>query len=258
MIFNVQMKQQYNDLDLTEYPIPFPYWEESDIKVYLTTSIGDTLLIQNKDYEISPPGETGHITRITSWNGLRITIARELLPIQNIDLQQGQKMNPDLIERMNDRQTAMIQQILNDVARTARMPITDIEENNILPGSEERAGKLLAFDESGKPIAIVNMDTSLTPVTPWAATFLLANNPVQGRTVLQVSLTPENIQAAQQGAGETPPSDANRFVLQDNTVLGKIVNPRDRTMNSIWIGTQAQWDAMAHDNLIGFIVEDIL
>jgi hypothetical protein len=258
MIFNVQMKQQYNDLDLAEYTIPFPYWEESDIKVYLTTAIGDTLLIQGQDYEISHPGETGHITRLTSWNGLRITIARELLPIQNIDLQQGQKMDPDLIERMNDRQTALIQQILNDIARTARFPVTDVVESNVLPGSEERSGKLLAFDGSGKPVAVSNMDTTTIPITPWAATFLLSGSPGQAKALLQITVTPANVQEAQQGAGQTPPGNENRFVLQDNAILGKMKNPRDGTINSIWIGTQAQWDTMLHDNLIGFIVEDIL
>jgi hypothetical protein len=117
---------------------------------------------------------------------------------------------------------------------------------------------LLAFDESGKPIAVVNMDTSVIPVTAWAKTFLLANTPGQAQAILQIAVTPPNIQAAQQGAGETPPSNANRFVLQDNAILGKILNPRDGTINSIWIGTQAEWDTMPHDNLIGFIVENIL
>ncbi len=86
--------------------------------------------------------------------GARITL-RRLLPVERVtDFQEGGDFRAATLNDELDYQTAAMQQIQSDMERGLRLAPTDTEATTTLPGKGDRAGKFLAFDTAGQPVAL--------------------------------------------------------------------------------------------------------
>jgi hypothetical protein len=105
----------------TQFPIPFPYWEKSDIKAVLTTASGDMPLQENPlegiGYTLTEPnGINGELAPAGDWSGaLRLTVYREVPLTQPVNLQNGARLDAEQLERMADRCIAIVQQLKSAV-----------------------------------------------------------------------------------------------------------------------------------------------
>lgn len=158
---------------VTTYPFLFKFWAAGEIMAIVSTASGDVTLAQGVDYTLSAPGDTGSITRISTWPvGTRLTIARQLDLTQTTDLVNGSVQDAEVYETAIDRGVAQAQQINETIDRIVRFPITDPTASPDMPSAEDRAGKYLGFDAvTGDPIAIAAA-VGGTTVSPYMATML--------------------------------------------------------------------------------------
>jgi hypothetical protein len=157
MIFRTQTKQQYLLIEPFPelFPIPFMYWDTTDIKAVLSRDTGDEVLFEGADYRVSDPGSAGGtLTRLGSWEGAsRLTVYREMPAVQEVDLRDNTKLMAELIEQLFDKSVALIQQLEESNTRMVQFPITDTVPASVMPSEDDRRGKFLSFDEEGKPVA---------------------------------------------------------------------------------------------------------
>jgi hypothetical protein len=157
MSWSTQTKQQYLLVEPFPelFPVPFIYWDKTDIKAVLSRDTGDEVLLEGADYLVSDPGNAGGtLTRLGSWEGARrLTVYREVPAVQEVDLRDNTKLMAGLIEQMADKAVALIQQLEESGARTVQFPVTDTVPASLMPPEDDRRGKFLSFDEEGRPVA---------------------------------------------------------------------------------------------------------
>lgn len=106
------------------YAISFRYFDEADIIAVLTINEGEDdesteTLILATNYTLSEPGDTGTLTKVGDWTAAdKLTIYREVSPTQPIDLENGGKIDAEVVEKQLDRTIAMIQQLQYGTAFT--------------------------------------------------------------------------------------------------------------------------------------------
>lgn len=155
---------------LPTYEIPFPYWDEGDIKAVLTSSLGDeTEIHEGTDFTVSTPGPSGTLTKLTTWwPADTLTIYRDRPLTQIDDFMNGDEIDADILETVLDRIVGMTQQLQEQVDRTLRVQISNEDAVTLeLPDAATRAERFLAFDSNGQPIAVDAIDPSLVPITPY-------------------------------------------------------------------------------------------
>lgn len=133
------------------YPIPFPYFNETEIKVTLLHADGsETEPTYSTDYSVSAPGVSGTLTIIGTWAAAeRMTIERLVALTQPTDLVNGQTEDADVVETQHDREVAMIQQVDEKIGRQITFPISDNNPNGELPAAALRSLQFLIFDVNG-------------------------------------------------------------------------------------------------------------
>jgi hypothetical protein len=189
MIFNNRVKEQY--VLIAPYPesyaIPFPYWEPGEIHAVLSRDTGDEELVQDLDFTVTPAdGENGTLTRLSSWDGgLRLTVYRATPRTQEVDLENGRALFAELIEKVADKNIAIVQELHEVIERIAQFPITDPPGSVILPPREYRLNKFMAFDENGDPIPVEGQAGG-APVSDYMKTVLVQEDPEEARTALGV------------------------------------------------------------------------
>ena len=129
----------------------FPVFEPENLQVYIEE------ILQVGTYVASGVGAS-HGGSVTFTDpppaGARITI-RRLLPVQRVtDFQEGGDFRAATLNDELDYQAAALQQVQSDVERGLRLAPTDSEAGTTLPVKSERAGKFLAFDAMGQPVAL--------------------------------------------------------------------------------------------------------
>jgi hypothetical protein len=183
-------------------PIPFRYWDTSDILAVLSLASGDQELQEGVDYSISSPGVSGTLTRLSTWpDAIRLTVYRELEFEQGTDLVNGAIQNAETYENALDRQAALAQQLAEILGRIVRFPITDTTQSPDLPSSGSRAGKLLGFDNlTGDPIPVA---ASVGPavVTPYILTLLDDLSETEAQATLNLYGIKQMVKQAIEGAG---------------------------------------------------------
>lgn len=135
------------------YTFPFEVLVNTDIKVYKN----DVLLTLTTDYTvtISPTLGTGSVTLVSAATGSdRITIVGARPVERTTDFTTGGDFFAQTLNDELDSQTILVQQIAETSERSIKAPVTDPTSINMtLPTNTERAGKTLAFDVDGNPIA---------------------------------------------------------------------------------------------------------
>ena len=135
------------------YAFSFPVIVNTDIAVYKN----DALLTLTTDYTvtISSTTGTGSVTLVSAATGSdRITIVGAR-PIQrSTDFVTGGDFFANTLNTELDSETIFVQQVAETAERSIKAPVTDPTTINMtLPINTVRAGRTLAFDASGNPVA---------------------------------------------------------------------------------------------------------
>ena len=135
------------------YAFAFPVIVNTDIAVYKN----DLLLTLTTDYTVTISGTTGQgsVTLVVAATGAdRITIVGAR-PIQrSTDFVTGGDFFANTLNTELDSETIFIQQVAETAERSIKAPVTDPTSiNMVLPIDTVRAGKTLAFDATGNPVA---------------------------------------------------------------------------------------------------------
>jgi len=160
----------------TEFPYTFRILDEEHLKVVLTDSGGtETVLTLTTDYTVSGVGDAsgGNVTTVETYaSGNTITIVRDVPLTQETDYIEGDDFPAQSHEDALDKLTMMVQQQQEFFNRTVMFPVSDSDTLSAeLPAGAERAGKYLAFDANGEPIASEGTPGAVA-VSSWAATLL--------------------------------------------------------------------------------------
>jgi hypothetical protein len=135
------------------YAFSFPVIINTDIAVYKN----DVLLTLTTDYTVTISGTTGQgsVTLVSAATGTdRITIVGAR-PIQrSTDFVTGGDFFANTLNTELDSETIFIQQVAETAERSIKAPVTDPTSiNMVLPNNTTRAGRTLAFDSLGNPVA---------------------------------------------------------------------------------------------------------
>ena len=147
----------------TIFAFPYSFFDQADLKVYLTDLDGeDTLQTITTDYTLDPVGDSYRnganvVFGSAPTNNYKVTIIRDLVIEQQTDYQDFSKFPADVFENDIDRRAMVEQQIEEELERTLRTPITDPSSIGLMPKATDRASKFLAFDASGDPIATAGL-----------------------------------------------------------------------------------------------------
>lgn len=135
------------------YAFNFEVLTQTDIKVYKN----DVLLTLTTDYTVSISSTlgTGSVTLVSAATGSdRITIVGARPIERSTDFTTGGDFFANTLNTEMDSQTILLQQVAETAERGIRAPVTDpTTVNMVLPINTVRAGKTLAFDSSGNPVA---------------------------------------------------------------------------------------------------------
>lgn len=135
------------------YAFEFEVLTNTDIKVYKN----DLLLTLTTDYTVSISSTlgTGSVTLVTAATGSdRITIVGARAIQRTTDFTTGGDFFANTLNDEMDSQTILVQQVAETADRGIKAPVTDPTSiNMVLPINTARAGKTLAFDASGNPVA---------------------------------------------------------------------------------------------------------
>ena len=135
------------------YAFSFPVIVNTDIAVYKN----DVLLTLTTDYTVTISGTTGQgsVTLVVAATGAdRITIVGAR-PIQrSTDFVTGGDFFANTLNTELDSEVIFVQQVAETAERSIKAPVTDPTSiNMVLPNNTVRAGKTLAFDATGNPVA---------------------------------------------------------------------------------------------------------
>lgn len=147
---------------LSTYSISFPYWDKTEIVVYLTLSDGSlTTLTEGTNYTLSTPnGNNGTLTRVGDWTAgaTNLTIVREMSFTQEVDLRNGDKIDAETLETALDDLTAQVQQLAESQSRAVISSIDEAGSSLTIPNKASRigtgSGTMMGFGSDGESIAL--------------------------------------------------------------------------------------------------------
>lgn len=139
--------------------VPFPVQATTELKVRYGSS--DTLAVMGTHYTVAlvpPEYLTATVTPVTGFaalSGGTISVRREVPYTQPTDIPTLATLSSARLEQMFDRIVFITQQVRDGVDYAVRFPTGDTSDNiGVLPLAADRAGRYLAFDINGKPVAL--------------------------------------------------------------------------------------------------------
>lgn len=139
------------------FPVPFRYRDPSHLKASREAADGTvTLLAYGTDYSAtagdSDAGGTLTVNAAAAV-GVTLSIWRETPRQQDSDYITTGAFKADTHEATLDENVMMLQEVDREIARAPKVPRGEVAAD--LPGADERKGKYLAFDATGKPVPSV-------------------------------------------------------------------------------------------------------
>ena len=141
----------------TAFPFTFKVFSTNDVVVVLTDTDGveDTLTLTtdytvslNADQDTSPGGTVTMLTAPAT--GELLTLTSAVGNLQPIEITNQGGFYPNVINKAFDRATILIQQLLNKINRSIKIPLSDgTSITTELPTATLRANKALVFDADG-------------------------------------------------------------------------------------------------------------
>lgn len=181
------------------YPYDFKIFDESHLLV-VVQRIADgqeTELVLGADYTVSGVEDTngGSITLTDdgqAWitasklsSNYKISIVRDMPVTQNDDIRNQGDFYPEVHEDAFDKMVMLVQQMKDMLDRSLKVRTSDFTDSLELPTAADRAGRFLAFDSNGAPIATSDViATGVVPVTAYTTTLLAAATAQAARILL--------------------------------------------------------------------------
>lgn len=196
---------------LTEFDFEFPIFLSSDLKVSLRNTVTNVSvdLTEVSDYTVTDPAGLEDSSADYSQGGkitttvfppysstYEITIERAVPYTQPADFTENMATLYETFERGLDRLTMIMQQVRDIIVRTPYCPSddpTDLEM--VMPNAADRAGRILGFDDDGKPIAVEITSTDLE-VSAFGQSLITQANATGAQTVIGVDELVAALQAA--------------------------------------------------------------
>jgi len=186
MLTNTNNVDRYviNTTPLATYSISFPYWDKSEIVVYLTLEDGSLeTLVENTNYTLSTPdGNNGTLTRVGDWTSgaTNVTIVRKMSLTQEVDLRNGDKIDAETIETALDNLTAQVQQLAETQTRAVGTSVDEAGVDLTIPSSAERAGSgsgtIMGFGPTGNTVVLRDLAEFDQDVSDTASNATTASN----------------------------------------------------------------------------------
>lgn len=152
----------------TEFPVPFAFFGTAELAVIERDAAtgAETVLSLGGQYGVAGgDGAAGTVTALAApAAGKQWTILRATDALQTIDYQANDSFPAESHERALDRLTALLQERDRDADRSLRVAATDALTGLALPSSIARANKVLAFDSTGAPVVLSQLDQSAQTV----------------------------------------------------------------------------------------------
>lgn len=165
------------------FTYPFPIFQDADIAVYVD---GDKQTLTTH-YAVTGAGQSagGSVTFLLApGNGAAVALVRELTIKRLSDFQSSGEFRAKVINDELDFQTAVLQQLEDDIVRSVRLSASDPTASLTLPDKASRADRLLAFDANGAMTTVLpNTDTYIA-VTPFGETLLDDADAAEARATL--------------------------------------------------------------------------
>lgn len=111
----------------TAFPFGFKVWKAADLEVSVTDASGAVSVVTNWSVVLTPSGGgtvTYPLTGSPLPTGHKITIARSMDFLQDVDLVSGTRWDPEVVETALDRATAERQQLKERLDRAVTTPIS--------------------------------------------------------------------------------------------------------------------------------------
>ncbi len=112
------------------YPFAFKVFSGDDVSVTRTNPAGiDETLVLTRDYTVSlnagqdPPGGSVSLTTPLA-DDFKLTLTSNVAPLQPIDITNSGGFYPDVVETALDRQTILVQQVIETLGRSITLPVS--------------------------------------------------------------------------------------------------------------------------------------
>jgi len=186
------------------YSYTFKILDASDLRVTVRDDLGvETTLALNTDYTVTGVrNKTGGNITLTAGNltsGHALTLRRVRPITQESDIRNQGDFHAQTHEDAFDHLTMVDQQQQDEINRSIKLAETDYSSGMTLPVASERAGRYLAFDVSGNPIA--SSAAATIAVTPFIETLVDDTTAAQARATLGFSGAGGTVAAANIDAG---------------------------------------------------------
>lgn len=191
---NTYTPAQYNCNGSTvAFPFTFGVGATSEIEVILTDANKvETILTETTHYTVSAANndyESGGtvMTVATYASGNKITIRINVPLTQDADFVEGAPTLYESFENGLDKLTRIAQQLSEGRERTLIVPKTELASiSREIPDAATRANKLLGFDASGEPVAVVDVE-GIT-LTTFGNALVSSDDAAEARTILEAVL----------------------------------------------------------------------
>jgi hypothetical protein len=198
MIETADFKVNYDcDGSTVRFDFTFPIFEDDnlDIRRYNSVTLEEEELIKGTDYYVEQAtfgtwldGGTV-VTYDTYPSGDRISITRDVSPIQLLDYIENDPFPAESHERGLDKLTVLIQEVEEFISRVITIPKSDPSGFSLeLAPFESRLGKFMQFDEVTGDLKVVTaIGAGLVVFTAWGEAFVGNANADEGMTQLGFS-----------------------------------------------------------------------
>lgn len=218
----------------TTFSVPFAFFDKDELQVIerVIATGAETVLSLENDYAVSGgDGTVGEVEAIVAPpSTVNWTILRKTNRTQSIDYTDNDPFPAETHERGLDRITMIAQDSASAVDRALRFPVTDLSTlDPEIPNTMLRAGKYLAFDANGLPIASAGpAGESTVPVSSFIEGLLDDGNAETARATLGLTIGTDVAPAGITGdfvgrvaayIGVTPPSG---WLLLNGDTIGNL------------------------------------
>lgn len=147
----------------TVFPVPFRFLENSHVYAVLVSATGvETPWYIGSDYTLTGADNDagGTLTAIVPPPITTVLVIYRMVPVtQETDYISGDPFPAESHERALDKLTMIAQQSTELLSRALTFPVADTApQTGDLPAAAARAGRLLAFDPFGRPVATTYTD----------------------------------------------------------------------------------------------------
>lgn len=174
-----------NDSIINPYTVPFPFQDNSWLRVWVTDVDGEhTALAAGDDYIITGEGDPtgGNITTLAEYPASsKITIARVTPVNQLLDLAYNDRLPAQSVEDSLDKITYILQELTRDSGRALTFPYGEPSDNTTeLPPAAHRKNCVVGFDPVTGEAVLYQFPLPVIPIAPPASGIhvLTANNGV--------------------------------------------------------------------------------